>query len=200
MTEEEKKSIVSEETEEEIDIQLDDETEVVEQGEDKVENFQAQLVRALELNDKLINELQKKEQELSVFSEAKSNLESVISDKDETITQLQDQIESIKMEKFQEKVHDMSSKWIKKFGLPADKSDEVITMLSKFQSEEELARFESLMGLTKSNKPNPVPLTKNSNVLSEKFSEKKEDYESLSPKQKLDKLHEQLVAYENLKN
>lgn len=193
----EKIDLTPEETEEEISLELDESSE--EEKVEEVETFQAQLVKALELNDKLIAELQNKEEEISMFSSVKNNLEGVIEQKNAEIERLQEEVEAIEMEKFQEKVQDMSSRWVKKFGIPADKSDEIVTMLSKFQNEQELDKFESIMGLSKSTKSNPVPLTKNSDVLSEKFSDEKKDVQSLSPKEKINRLHEQFVAYENLK-
>jgi hypothetical protein len=185
------------ETTVDVDVSLDEVQE--EQTSNQLETFQSQLVQALELNDKLIEELRVKEKEISVFKEIKNSLDSVVQSKEEEISALKYQLEVFKAEKFQDRISTLATKWVKRYNLTDDKLPEITTMLSKFQSEEELQKMETLIGLTQGKeKSSPVPVTQNSSVLVEQFAAGP-NYESLNPDEKMKVLLRQLERFKQLK-
>ena len=134
---------------------------VVEQKSDDVsEKFKAQLVQSIELNDKLILELEKKEKELSIFKELQNNLELVIQEKDNVIQQFKTEMDKLQVSKFNEKKDIIVKKWVSKFNLSPDQVSGVQRMLSKFTSEDELDEIEHMLELTVTKKVfEPVALT-----------------------------------------
>lgn len=138
-----------------------DDVVIVEQKSDMVaEKFKAQLVQSIELNDKLILELERKEKELSLFKELQNNLELVISEKDKLIEQFKGELSNLQVSKFNDKKEIIVKKWVSKFNLSPDQVSGVQRMLSKFTSEDELDEIEHMLELTVTKKViEPVALT-----------------------------------------
>lgn len=188
-------------TEEPSEEKKEEPEEIVEEDEDTVETFKAQLVQAFELNDKLLDEINTKDKEISVFREIKTGLEDVIETQQQEITQLKNELEGIQLSLFKDKISGLADKWIKKYGLSAEKKQEVMTMLAKFQSDEELHKVEELLGLKGvKEKSIPVPLTQTSATLMEQFGNKPEQsYDDLTPDQKKELLWKKMQALNGLK-
>ena len=105
----------------------------------------------------------------------------------------------LKTEKLREKRELIVKKWLKKFNLGDESAPEVFEMLSKYESNDELANVERVLDVSRSERTNPVPATHSSAVLVEQFSDKKVDYNQLSPEEKRDLLFEQYEKYEKIK-
>lgn len=194
-TEEPVEEVVEEQLEEPVEI--DDEVEIVEEKDD-VETFKAQLVQALSLNDKLIEEVKARDKEITVFKELKTNLDRVIDEQKNSIQTLENEIQSLKTEKIRERAEQVAKVWIKRYGLGEQDLPGVRNMLSKYTTEEELEEFERLINNSRNEKSSPVPATQSSAVLVETFAKNEADYESMSPMERRDLLFRQMAAAEKL--
>lgn len=115
---------------------------------EEIAQFKSHLVQAIEVNDSLIKELEKRETDISVFKELHSTMEQVLLEKDTIISQLHNQILELQFAKFNERKQEVANKWITKFCLPQDKIADVQRMLSKFSSEDELVEIEHMLNLS----------------------------------------------------
>lgn len=196
---EEKQEVV----EEKVDEVVEEQPEVIEE-EETIETFKNQLVQALSLNDNLLTELKDRDMEISAFKEIKTSLESVIETQKNEITQLKNDMQNLQAEKHRERVEEAALRWIKKFGLPKEKLQEAIIMLSKYETEEELNNFVNLIdsGSRNDKSTTPVPATQSSAVLVETFSnaETEEKLRSMSGQDRRDYLFNQLKEREKLQN
>jgi len=177
----------------ELPVQEDPEEELP-----AVEQFKAQLVQSLELNDQLITELEKHKLELSVFKELKTSMDNVLEEKEKVIEQLKGELEDVKMSKFNEKKSEIFELWMTKFKLTPEQSDSVQRMLAKFTSEAELEDLERMLSV-KTGTPikNPVALTQTSTQLSNTSSnEVRTQFKDLPQDQKLEYLWSQLPKTE----
>lgn len=175
----------------------EDDVEVVE-SKDDVETFKAQLVQALSLNDKLINEVKARDKEITVFKEIKENLDRVINEQKVNIEELNNEIQDLKTQKIRERSEEIAKLWIKRYGLGENDLPGVRNMLSKYTTEEELDEFERLIKNSRNEKSSPVPATQSSAVLVETFANNQVDYESLSPQQRRDLLFKQMEQQQTL--
>jgi hypothetical protein len=162
---------------------------VVEEKSESVEKFKAQLIQSIEINDRLIAELEKKEKELSVFKELQNNLELLVVEKDNVITQLEQSIEVVRMSRFTERKNELLRKWITKFNLSPDQTTSVQKMLSKFTSEDELGDVERMLEVSVIKRVEPVPLTQTSTFLDNApVALPEQPVVMLTPQQKIDQL------------
>mgnify|MGYP007071606509 CR=1 FL=1 len=139
---------------------------VEEKSENTVEKFKAQLIQSIEINDRLIAELEKKEKEVSIFKELQTNMELLVGEKDRIITQLQESIQTVQLSKFNERRDQVLRKWISKFNISTEQATSVQKMLSKMTSEDELVDVERLLDVAVIKKVSePVPLTQTSTFL-----------------------------------
>jgi len=168
----------------------------------EVSQFQAQLVQALELNDKLIVELEQKEKEISMFQEVRKELDNVIKQKDEYIHRFQTALEEFKNARLNERKQNIFERWMLKFNLAADQSESVQRMLSKFTSEDELVELERVMQLPADVKrqSNPLPLTQTSAFLSDNPAPNKSGkvFDALSKEEKMDALWDRVAAIKDV--
>lgn len=167
--------------------------EVVEPEVDELSTFQAQLVKSLQLNDQLINELEAKEKELSTFHQIKESLEDTIDSKNEEITQLQKRIADYEAEKLRDRIDDVAHRWAKKVNAVGEQMEKIRVTLSSVKTEEELIRFEELIGIGSGNeRSSPVPLTKDSGKIVETFGNGP-DVTKMNPVEYKDYLFKQLA-------
>lgn len=167
----------------------------------ELSQFKSQLIQALDLNDQLITQLEKKDKEVSVFKEMNDSLQSVVSQKDTEISRLKDELQSFKMARFNEKKDAIYAKWLSRFNLSPEQSDSVQRMLSKFTSEDELADVERMLETSSGKKEStPVAITQTSAFLDNQTVEPSVSYDALSPEEKLNYLHSKLEKVTAIKH
>lgn len=160
----------------------------------EIETFKAQLAQSLELSDRLIGELQTREKEIEMFKNVRVSFEQIIAAKDAEISQLKQELVSIETSQIIDRRKEIISTWSKKFTVSPAQVADMERILSSLETDEEITRFEALLGLSLSKeKMTPIPLTKTSGELVvEQFSSQGPE-EILTPEQKVKSLHKQLL-------
>ena len=160
------------------------------------EQFKAQLIQSLEINDKLITELERKEKEISLFKQLQESLEAVAQEKDVIIEQLKSQTQELRMSQFNEKKDIIFKKWISKFNIASEQYDSVHMMLSKFTSEDELANVERMLeNSVVKRQSNPISLTQTSSQIENTVFKEEPSMVNATPQQKVDALYQKLKQY-----
>lgn len=163
--------------------------------ENTITDLESKLSQALQLNQKLINELEATEKEVAIFSEVQAGYEDVINTHQNRIEELQAEIDAYHQEQLQARVNDLANRWMKKYNLASEKFGEIVDMFSRFQTEEDFTSVERVLDIPKSFKEqkSPKPLTQVSSSLKEHpVSEPK--LEDLTPQQRKDLLYEKYIA------
>lgn len=164
----------------------------------EIETFKARLNQSLELTAKVISDLEMREREIELFKNVRSSFEQTILVKDNEITQLKNYIEQLEKSRVIEKRKELIDSWAKKYNISHSQLTDVERILSTLETEEEISRFENLLGLSLSKeKMTPIPLTKTSEELVvEQFSNSGLNV-AVSPEDRVKHLHKRLLTLSN---
>lgn len=162
---------------------------------DEIETFKAQLAQQIDLTERLINDLTVKEKEIEMFKNVRFSFEQTLAAKDAEITQLKNALLAAEKAKINDRRKEIITMWSKKYNVTPAQLSDVERILNSLETDEEINRFESLLGLSLSKeKMTPIPLTKTSEELVvEQFSAQGVTDESLTPEQKVKMLHQRLL-------
>lgn len=168
--------------------------------ENTIADLESKLSQALQLNQKLITELESTERELAVFSEIQTGYEEVITSHQTKIEELQHEIEQYEFEKVQSRIDDLANRWMKKYTLPAEKYGEIVDMFSRFKTEEDFNSIERVLDIPKTFKEqkSPRPLTQVSTSLKEQ-TPTEVALDNMSPEQRKEALYQKYIASANNK-